>query len=564
MDRSRKLRERRGREGRKILDVAATSDPGVGSGGATDELVGRHHRAPRASNASKTQALDDFLDTPDGAAAAAGTGARAGQPPWPTGHLQESKRKMDDFLANAPAAAPRGKLLDRFLDPEPSTAAAAAAAAAAGASGAGGDELAWSYTNGDSLAELDLAWRKSATYQAWRLSSQFAGSKDEAPAPADAPAPVAAAAAAPSDELAALEEVQADYAYQAWRLEHKFRGRKELLDGVTTEAARPEAAAQQAPWPTDTLRESELKMDDFEARWARAMADALPEATPAAEQQGASEQGSEDDDAAEQARDAAETAQQSESEPAAQEALEEALQESAPSPPPGMGSPCTELPCPDDHDDSGHDHGPGGHGSPNRTRSSSPTSSPTPRQRQRYGVELPEPQEAPLPEFGYPPKPANAPAPPSPSPDMGSPCTELPCPDAHKDPSPPPSPPLPPSPSPEPDADSTGAASANLTERLHQLIHGDAPHGSLATSPSLLVASAGATASQHAEERAEERVFARHRSVAYTEQQQAEQGAEIPEDTDPFYAPAESASLHRHHSHHGWRHGGSPEFELGL
>ena len=33
----------------------------------------------------------------------------------------------------------------------------------------------------------------------------------------------------------------------------------------------------------------------------------------------------------------------------------------------------------------------------------------------------------------------------------------------------------------------------------------------------------------------EEPVFARHRSVAYTEQQQAEQGAEFPEDTDPFY-----------------------------
>ena len=520
MDRSRKLRERRGREGRKILDEAAASDPGVGSGGATDELVGRHHRARRASDASTTKALDDFLDAPDGGAAAAGTGARAEPAPWPTDHLQESKRKMDDFLANAPAAAPGGKL-DRFLDPEPSAAAAASAAAP----GAGGDGLAWSYTNGDSLAELDQAWRKSSTYQAWRLSSKFAGTKEEAEAPA--PAPVAAAA--PSDELAALEELQADYAYQAWRLEHKFRGRKELLDGVTTESARPEAAAastaaaaQQVPWPTDTLEQSKLKMEDFEARWARAMADALPEATPAAEEQGGSQQGSEDDDAAEQARDAAETAQQSESEPAAQQAaspMEEALQEAAPSPPPGMGSPCKELPCPDDHDDSGHDHGSGGHGSPNRTHSSAPT----PRKRQRYGVELPEPQEEPLPEFGFPPKPANAPAPPSPSPDMGSPCTELPCPDAHKDPSPPPSPPLPPSPSPEPDA---GAAAA-----LHELIHGDAPLGSLATSPSRLVASGGAAGSQPAEEP----VFARHRSVAYTEQQQAEQGAEFPEDTDPFY-----------------------------
>jgi hypothetical protein len=477
MDRSRKLRERRGREGRKILDEASKTAPGVGSGGTTDELIGRHHRAPRVS---KTKALDDFLDTPD----KAGAGAGDGRMPWPTDHLRHSKRKMDEFLADAPAPAPGGRLLDRFLDPDP--------APARTMSGEDGDGL----EHGDSLAQLE------SSYQAWRLSSKFRGSKDED----EVPAPAAAAAPAPSDDLAALEELQADYAYQAWRLSSKFRGRKDLVDGVTSEAARPVVDA--------------------------------PVATPTAEQEAASQQGSEEQ-AAEQARDAAEAAQESESEPAQQAAATPSpddLQEL------GMGSPCKELPCPDDHD-LGHDHGSGGHGSPNRTHADgdelqvdSLSSLPEPRKRQRFGVELPEP-EIPEPEFGWPPKPANASAPPSLNPGMGPPCTEPPCPDAHP-----------------------GSPEANLTERLHRLIHGDAPHGSLAVSPSLLVASGDAIASQHAEEHA----FARRRSVAYTtEEEESEEGAEIPEDTDPFYAPAERASLHRHHSHHGWHHGGSPELELG-
>ena len=462
MDRSRKLRERRGREGRKILDEASKTAPGVGSGGATDELIGRHHRAPRVS---KTKALDDFLDTPDEAEAEAGDGD--GRAPWPTDHLRHSKRKMDEFMADAPAPAPGGRLLDRFLDPDP--------APARTMSGEDGD----GFEHGDSLAELE------SSYQAWRLSSKFRGSKDED----EAPAPAAAAAPAPSDDLAALEELQADYAYQAWRLSSKFRGRKDLVDGVTSEAAGPSIVH-------------------------------APEATPTAEQEAASQQESEEQ-AAEQARDAAEAAQESESEPAQQEAatpsLDE-LQESA-----------------------------GGHGSPNRThvdgdelQADSLSSSPEPRKRQRFGVELPEPEipEIPEPEFGWPPKPANAPAPFSPNPGMGSPCTELPCPEDHP-----------------------GSSEVNLTERLHRLIHGDAPHGSLTVSPSLLVASGDAIASQHAEQHA----FARRRSVAYTteEEEESEEGAEIPEDTDPFYAPAERASLHRHHSHHGWHHGGSPELELG-
>jgi hypothetical protein len=502
MDRSRKLRERRGREGRKILDEASKTDPGVGSGGATDELTGRHHRAPRAS---KTKALDDFLDAPGEAEVEAGEGRE----PWPTNHLRDSKRQMDDFLADAPTPASGGKLLDRFLDPDPATAPAPG-------------------KDGDGLAELD---------QAWRLSSKFTGSKDATAAPAPA---AAAATAAPSDDLAALEELQADYAYQAWRLNSKFRGRKDLVDGVTSESARP------------------------------SIIDA-PEATPSAEQeQEAGSQQESEEQAAEQARDAAEAAQESESEPSQQQAAAPSLldddlkqQESAPSPPPGMGSPCTELPCPDDHDDSGHDHGSGGHGSPNRThadgdeaRANSLASSPEPRKRHRFGVELPEP-EVPEPEFGFPPKPASAPAPPSPNPGMGSPCTELPCPDEHPDEDRQLGPSL--SPSPEPAA-VEAPSEANLTERLHRLIHGDAPHGSLTVSPSLLVASGDAIASQHAEAHA----FARRRSVAYTTEEETEEGAEIPEDTDPFYAPAERASLHRHHSHHGWHHGGSPELELGL
>jgi len=499
MDRSRKLRERRGREGRKILDEASKTDPGVGSGGATDELIGRHHRAPRVS---KTKALDDFLDTPDEDEAEAEAEAEAGdgdgRAPWPTDHLRHSKRKMDEFLADAPAPAPGGGLLDRFLDPDP--------APARTMSGEDGD----GFEHGDSLAELE------SSYQAWRLSSKFRGSKDED----EAPAPAAAAAPAPSDDLAALEELQADYAYQAWRLSSKFRGRKDLVDGVTSEAAGP------------------------------SIVDA-PEATPTAEQEAASEEQASEEQAAEQARDAAEAAQESESEPAQQEAATPSLDElqgSAPSPPPGMGSPCKELPCPDDHDD--HDHDSGGHGSPNRThvdgdegQADSLSSSPEPRKRQRFGVELPEPElpepEVPEPpEFsGWPPKPS-APAPPSPNLGMGSPCTKPPCLEDH-----------------------LGSSEANITEQLHRLIHGDAPHGSLAVSPSLLVASGDAIASQHAEEHA----FARRRSVAYTteEEEESEEGAEIPEDTDPFYAPAERASLHRHHSHHSWHHGGSPELELG-
>ena len=117
------------------------------------------------------------------AEAEAGDGDGDGRAPWPTDHLRHSKRKMDEFLADAPAPAPGGGLLDRFLDPDP--------APARTMSGEDGD----GFEHGDSLAELE------SSYQAWRLSSKFRGSKDED----EAPAPAAAAAPAPSDDLAALE-----------------------------------------------------------------------------------------------------------------------------------------------------------------------------------------------------------------------------------------------------------------------------------------------------------------------------------------------------------------------